>query len=102
MNTSRFSSHSSVSRGYQRFLKNSFEFQINQEIIDERGNFIILDIIIQDSRMTLVAIYKPNEDNPEFFKRLLFNLNQKYPKICLGTIFRMILGHVLGVISKLS
>ena len=97
MNTSRFSSHSSVSRGYQRFLKNSFEFQINQEIIDERGN-----IIIQDSRMTLVAIYSPNEDNPEFFKRLLFNLNQKYPKICLRTIFRMILGHVLGVISKLS
>ena len=96
MNTSRFSSHSSVSRGYQRFLKNSFEFQINREIID------ILDIIIQDSRMTLVAIYSPNEDNPEFFKRLLFNLNQKYPKICLGTIFRTILGHVLGVISKLS
>jgi hypothetical protein len=35
--------------------------------------------------MTLVAIYGPNEDNPEFFKRLLFNLNQgpcsrKYPK----------------------
>jgi hypothetical protein len=26
--------------------------------------------------MTLVAIYGPNEDNPEFFKRLLFNLNQ--------------------------
>ena len=60
-------------------MKNSFKFQINQEII-------ILDINIQDSRMTLVAIYGPNEDNPEFFKRLLFNLNQgpcsrKYPKI---------------------
>ena len=67
-------------------MKNSFKFQINQEIIDERDNFIILDINIQDSRMTLVAIYGPNEDNPEFFKRLLFNLNQgpcsrKYPKI---------------------
>jgi hypothetical protein len=49
-------------------LKNSFKFQINQEIIDELGNFIILDINIQDSRMTLVAIYSPNEDNPEFFK----------------------------------
>ena len=88
-------------------MKNSFKFQINQEIIDERDNFIFLDINIQDSRMTLAAIYSPNEDNPEFFKRLLFNLNQglcsrKYPKICLRTIFRMILGHVLGVISKLS
>jgi hypothetical protein len=88
-------------------LKNSFKFQINQEIIDERDNFIILDINIKESIMTLVAIYGPNEDNPEFFKRLLFNLNQgpcsrKYPKICLRAIFRMILGHVLGVISKLS
>jgi len=48
-------------------LKNSFKFQINQEIIDERDNFIFLDINIQDSRMTLAAIYSPNEDNPEFF-----------------------------------
>jgi hypothetical protein len=84
-------------------LKNSFEYHINKEIIDERDNFIILDINIQDYRMTLVAIYGPHEDDPEFFKRLLFNLNQglcsqKYPKICL----RMILGHVLEVISKLS
>jgi hypothetical protein len=43
------------------------------------------------SKSSLVAIYGPNEDNPEFFKRLLFNLNQglcsqKYPKICLKTI----------------
>ena len=52
-------------------MKNSFEFQINQEIIDECGNFIILDIIIQDSRMTLVAIYGPNEVNPEFFKKVI-------------------------------
>jgi uncharacterized protein (UPF0303 family) len=46
-------------------FKNSFEFHINQEIIDECGNFIILDINIQDYRMTLVAIYGPNEDNPD-------------------------------------
>ena len=61
---SRFGSHSSASRGV---AKNSFAFHINHEIIDERGNFIILDINIQDYRMTLVAIYGPNEDNPDFF-----------------------------------
>ena len=64
---SRFSSHSSTSRGVAVLFKNSFEFHINQEIIDECGNFIILDINIQDYRMTLVAIYGPNEDNPDFF-----------------------------------
>jgi hypothetical protein len=40
------------------------------------GNFIILDINIQDYRMTLVAIYGPNEDNSDFFKKLVFNINQ--------------------------
>ena len=54
-------------QGVAVLFKNSFEFHINQEIIDERGNFIILDINIQDYRMTLVAIYGPNEDNPDFF-----------------------------------
>ena len=48
-------------------FKSSFVFHINQEIIDERGNFIILVINIQDYRMTLVALYGPNEDNPDFF-----------------------------------
>jgi hypothetical protein len=26
--------------------------------------------------MTLVAIYGPNENNPDFFKKLVFNINQ--------------------------
>jgi hypothetical protein len=51
-------SHSSASRWVAVLFKNSFEFHINQEIIDECGNFIILDINIQDYRMTLVAIYE--------------------------------------------
>jgi hypothetical protein len=63
----RFGSHYITSRGVAMLLKNSFEFHINQEIIDERGNFIILDINMQDYSMTLVAIYGPNEDNPDFF-----------------------------------
>jgi uncharacterized protein (UPF0303 family) len=63
---SRFSSHSSASRGVAVLFKNSIKFHINQEIIDERGNFIIIDINIQDYRMTLAAIYGPNEHNPEF------------------------------------
>jgi hypothetical protein len=49
-------------------FKYSFEFHINQEIIDERGNFIILDINIQDYRMTVVAIYGSNEDKTTILK----------------------------------
>ena len=72
----KFSSYSSRSRGVAVLFKNSLEFKINSEILDTNGNFVILDITIQDYRLTLVAIYGPNEDNPDFFQLL-------QSKICL-------------------
>ena len=39
-------------------------------ILDTNGNFVILDITIQDYRLTLVVIYGPNDDNPDFFQSL--------------------------------
>jgi exonuclease III len=42
--------------------------------LDTDGNFVILDITIQDYRLTLVTIYGPN--NPDFFQSL-------QSKICL-------------------
>jgi uncharacterized protein (UPF0303 family) len=55
--------------------------QPNIEIIDERGNFIILDINIQDYRMTLVAIYGPNVDNPDFLKKVVSYISLHLLKI---------------------
>jgi exonuclease III len=69
-----FSSYSSRSRGVAVLFKNSFEFKINSEILDTDGNFVILDITIQDYRLTLVTIYGPS--NPDFFQSL-------QSKICL-------------------
>ena len=34
------------------------------------GNYVILDMTIQEYRMTLVAIYGPNEDNPVFLENI--------------------------------
>ena len=65
-----FSSHSSNSRGVAILLKNTFSYEIHKEIKDDNGNFIILDITIQDYRMTLVALYGPNSDCPGFFSDL--------------------------------
>ena len=62
-----FSSYASNSRGVAILFKNSFEFKVHRDIKDKNGNFIILDITVSDYRFTLVAVYGPNEDNPEFF-----------------------------------
>jgi hypothetical protein len=72
----KFGSYSSRCRGVVVLFKNSFEFRINSEILDTNGNVVILDITIQDYRLTLVAIYGPNDDNPDFFQSL-------QSKICL-------------------
>ena len=73
----KFSSYSSRSREVAVLFMNSLEFKINSEILDTDENFVILDITIQDYRLTLVAIYGPNEDNPDFFQLL-------QSKICLS------------------
>ena len=65
-----FSSLSSTSRGVAILFKNSFEYKVHREIKDKRGNFLILDISISGHRFTLVGIYGPNDDDPNFFKDL--------------------------------
>ncbi|VDI43475.1 exodeoxyribonuclease III [Mytilus galloprovincialis] len=65
-----FSSGSSRSRGVAILIKNSFTFTIHQEKKDQEGNFIILDMTIQDYRLSLVAIYGPNGDSPTFFENI--------------------------------
>ena len=73
----KFSSYSSRSRRVAVLFKNSFEFKINSAILYTKGNFVILDITIQDYRLTLIGIYGPNNDNPDFFQLL-------QSKICLN------------------
>ena len=52
---------------------NNFEYKVERVETNPNGNFIILDIKMQDKRFTLVNIYGPNEDKPQFFN----NIRQK-------------------------
>ena len=65
-----FSSFTSNSRGVAMFLQNTFQFNINETISDPSGNFILLDITIDDIQITIVNIYAPNNDSPQFFENL--------------------------------
>ena len=37
---------------------------------DTHGNFIVVDLEIEGKRLTLVNLYGPNEDSPEFYIKL--------------------------------
>ena len=71
----KFCSHTSNSRGVAILFKNSFQYNIHKEIKDPGGNYIILDISIQNTRLSLVALYGPNADTPTFLTIFILNLN---------------------------
>ena len=65
-----FSSHTGNSRGIAILFNNTFPFTLHNEIYDKNGNYLILDVSIQECRMTLAALYGPNEDSPNFYTHL--------------------------------
>ena len=59
--------------GVMRLMKNNFEYKVERVKTDKNGNYIILNIIIQGKRITLVNLYGPNQDYPNFYT----NIKQK-------------------------
>ncbi len=64
-----FSSKSNA-RGVAIFINNDFEYKICEIKHDKNGNYLALDIHIQDYKITLVNIYGPNNDTPDFFEEV--------------------------------
>lgn len=50
------------------FFNNNFEFKVHQERKDKAGNLIALDLTIEGNMVTLINIYGPNTDSPEFYE----------------------------------
>lgn len=62
-----FSHGESNSRGVCILFKDNLDIIIKKEIIDKEGRYIILDVVMNEKQMTLVNIYAPNKDDPDFF-----------------------------------
>ena len=65
-----FSSKNSRSRGVAISISNGREFKVNAIEKDSEGNFIMIDITLEQTRLTLASIYAPNSDSPLFFKMI--------------------------------
>ena len=65
-----FNSYNSQSRGVAILINNNFEYKIHKIFRGDCGNLLIVDITIHNIRLTLVNLYGPNSDNPNFYKHV--------------------------------
>ena len=62
-----FNSFTSNSRGVCILFSNFIEYKVCKAKMDQNGNMLILDLEVEGKQLTLVNIYGPNEDSPDFF-----------------------------------
>ena len=63
----------------------NFEQQVKRIKTDKNGNYIILDMVAQDKEFTLVNLYGPKNDNPQFYENLtkkIFEFENEKVIIC--------------------
>ena len=71
-----FNSYTSNSKGVCILFNNNLEYKIVNTRKDGEGNFILLDLIIEDKKLTLVTIYGPNDDQPDFFRKVADSIEE--------------------------
>ena len=74
-----FASFTSQARGVAIFFSKGLPIDIIEDSIynDKSGNFTVLNIKFENHIITIGCIYGPNEDNPDFFKNVVFQQTLK-------------------------
>ena len=71
-----FASFSSNSRGVAILVRNSVSFNVNSAFYDPNGRFLILNATLNDVLVTLVNIYAPNNDDPDFWLEVFAQIDK--------------------------
>lgn len=71
-----FSFGESNSRGVGFFFKKDLDVKILNFVTDSEGNYVVLDLCVYSKRFTLINVYGPNLDKPEFFKEIFKIIEQ--------------------------
>ena len=62
-----FSNYKSNAQGVAILFNKNVEYKIHSQILSHNGNLILLDMTVHNQRFTLVNLYGPNVDNPNFY-----------------------------------
>lgn len=58
------------------FFKTNFEFKVNDAFSDTNCDSVTLDVTIDNENYLQVNVYRPNEENPQFYKDIRKKLKQ--------------------------
>ena len=87
-----FNSFSSQSRGVAIMLNPNFEHKVMQVKRDNDGNKLILEISILNKKFTLINIYGPNRDKPNFYAKISKDIEElSNENIIIGGDFNLVL-----------
>ena len=68
-----FNNFRSNARGVAIFFNNNFEYRVIKEVKDSSGNILGLKLKLENKIITLMSIYGPNNDDPDFYNKM-FNM----------------------------
>ena len=78
-----YSSYTSNARGVCILFNNGFEYKIYSSKCDTNGNYIILDLEIEGKRFTLINLYGPNDDSPNFYTDIIEKMQEYENDTCM-------------------
>ena len=83
---------SSNSRGTAILFNKNLNISILKSVCDPNGRYVIADVNISDKVFTLINIYAPNDDCPQFFTQIDNLINQFHgDSIIFGGDFNCVL-----------
>ena len=85
-------SHGTTSKaGVAIMFDHKFKYTIQKSTIDDNGRFLIVDIIVNDEVYTLINIYAPNDDDPNYFQNIFVKqLEHANTNIIIGGDFNLV------------
>jgi hypothetical protein len=78
-----FSYGTSNSRAVAFLFGRSIGYKIKNTIIDENGNYIILDMTICDKKPHTCKHFGPNSDQPQFYEEIFNNVRKISNEFCI-------------------
>lgn len=79
------------SRGLMILIHKAIPFKIVKVIPDKSGRYLIVQGTLIDNTITLLNIYGPNSDSPEYFENLFLTLASQLGNLIIGGDFNVTL-----------